>query len=40
MLKALIAGAGAPEELAELAQRSLRRKRPAPSSTACAPAVP
>jgi Transposase len=40
MLKALIAGAGAPEELAELAQRRLRRKRPAPSSTACAPAVP
>src|SRR5262249_28061360 len=29
MLKALIAGAGTPEELAELAQRSLRRKRPA-----------
>jgi transposase len=29
MLKALIAGDGAPEELAELAQRSLRRKRPA-----------
>jgi transposase len=29
MLKALIAGEGAPEELAELAQRSLRRKRPA-----------
>src|SRR5262244_2396594 len=29
MLKALIAGAGPPEELAELAQRSLRRKRPA-----------
>jgi transposase len=29
MLKALITGAGAPEELAELAKRSLRRKRPA-----------
>jgi transposase len=29
MLQALIAGAGTPEELAELAQRSLRRKRPA-----------
>jgi transposase len=29
MLKALITGEGAPEELAELAQRSLRRKRPA-----------
>src|SRR5262249_20814410 len=29
MLKALIAGAGTPAELAELAQRSLRRKRPA-----------
>jgi hypothetical protein len=29
MLKALIAGDGAPAELAELAQRSLRRKRPA-----------
>jgi transposase len=29
MLKALIAAAGAPEELAELAKRSLRRKRPA-----------
>jgi transposase len=29
MLKALIAGAGTPEELAELAKRSLRRKRPA-----------
>ena len=28
MLKALIAGAGTPEELADLAQRSLRRKRP------------
>jgi len=28
MLKALIAGAGTPEELAELAHRSLRRKRP------------
>jgi transposase len=27
MLKALIAGAGTPDELAELAQRSLRRKR-------------
>jgi transposase len=29
MLKALIAGAGTPEELAELAQRGVRRKRPA-----------
>jgi hypothetical protein len=29
MRKALIAGAGAPEELAELAKRRLRRKRPA-----------
>jgi transposase len=29
MLKALIAAAGAPAELAELSQRSLRRKRPA-----------
>src|SRR5439155_125356 len=29
MLKALIAGEGAPEQLAELAQRRLRRKRPA-----------
>jgi transposase len=29
MLKALIAGEGAPEALAELAKRSLRRKRPA-----------
>jgi transposase len=29
MLKALIAGAWTPEDLAELAQRSLRRKRPA-----------
>src|SRR5262249_14974031 len=29
MLQALIAGAGPPEELAELAKRSLRRKRPA-----------
>jgi len=29
MLKALITGEGAPEELAELAKRSLRPKRPA-----------
>jgi hypothetical protein len=29
MLKALIAGTGAPAEPAELAKRSLRRKRPA-----------
>jgi transposase len=29
MVKALIAGTGAPDEWAELAQRSLRRKRPA-----------